>query len=210
MSGLDRRRRFAMVVAAFVVVAVVAAFGYGLVSLFVGAPGSPPAASNSGTPAGDSAAAAALPYSVPTRLAIPSIGVNGGLQQVGVDSAKNTLELPAKIAQAAWFTGSKAPGQVGPTVLVGYISSGTKKPGVFARMAALKPGGEVRVTRTDGKTVLYQVDSVTEYPLNKMPTDKVFATTAAPSLRIITCGGSLHSTETASNVVVFAHMTGTA
>ncbi|WP_344310351.1 sortase domain-containing protein [Fodinicola feengrottensis] len=211
MSGLDRRRRFAMVVAALVVFAVVAAFGYGLVSLFAGTSGSRSAASDAGTPAGGSTAAAVttLSYSPPTHLTIAAIGVDGALQQVGVDSARNTLQLPAKVAQAAWFSNSKTPGQAGPTVIIGYISSGAKKPGVFAKMAELRPGGEIRVTRTDAKTVVFTVDSITEYPLNQMPTDKVFAATAAPTLRIITCGGSLHDASTASNVVVYAHMTGT-
>lgn len=214
MSGLDSRKRFVTVVAALVVVAVVAGVGYGLVSLILGAPGSrPPAAAQppSGAPTPSSASTTqALNHSIPTRLSIPAIGVDGALQQVGVDAARNTLEQPKKPAEAAWYKNSRTPGQTGPAILVGYISTGTKTRGVFAKLGALKPGGQIRVARADGKTVVFTVDSITEYAANELPTDKVFANTAEPTLRIITCGGSLRDTKTATNVVVFAHMTSSA
>ncbi|WP_163512882.1 sortase domain-containing protein [Fodinicola acaciae] len=213
MSGLESRRRFVTVVATLVVVAVVAGVGYGLVSLFFGAPGSrPPATAQapSGAPT-PSASTPALSHSIPTHLSIPAIGVDGALQQVGVDPARNTLQQPAKPAQAAWFKNSRTPGQTGAAILVGYISTGTKTHGVFAKLGALKPGGEIRIARADGTTVVFAVDSITEYAANELPTDKVFANTAEPTLRIITCGGSLHGGgKTSTNVVVYAHMTATA
>jgi sortase (surface protein transpeptidase) len=213
MSGLESRKRFVTVVATLVVVAVVAGVGYGLVSLFFGAPGSRPPASAqpaSAPPATASPTTQALSHSVPTHLSIPAIGVDGALQQVGVDSARNTLEQPKKPAEAAWYKNSRTPGQTGPAILVGYISTGTKTRGVFAKLGALKPGGEIRVARADGTTVVFTVDSITEYAANELPTDKVFANSTEPTLRIITCGGSLRASKTATNVVVFAHMTATA
>jgi sortase (surface protein transpeptidase) len=137
------------------------------------------------------------------RLRIPAIGVNGALQSLALDTTRQTMQLP-KPAGAGWYAPGAAPGEVGPTIIVGYIA-GSAGPGVFVRLGALKVGARVDVRRADGKDVVYRVDEIASYSAKAFPVSKVYARTAQPTLRLITCGGVLRRGQAAGNVVVYGH-----
>lgn len=149
-----------------------------------------------------------LPRSPAVRITIARIGVRSDVQQVGLDR-DGAIAVPRPgphYDEAAWFTGSPAPGQVGPSVLVGHVDSARNGPSVFFRLGALVPGDEVRVTRADGRSVQFQVYRVDRYHKNAFPTAAVYANTAGPELRLITCGGTFNSGtgHYEDNVVVYA------
>jgi hypothetical protein len=64
------------------------------------------------------------------------------------------------------------------------------------------------VTRTDGTIVRFTVTRVARYPKSTFPAGEVYAPTATPELRLITCGGVFDRVAGSyeDNVIVFARM----
>ncbi|HYU66622.1 MAG TPA: sortase, partial [Jatrophihabitantaceae bacterium] len=145
-----------------------------------------------------------LARSAPVRLTIPAIGVDGGLEHLGLSADKTTMRLPSHPRTAGWFEDGPSPGEVGPTIIVGYIAT-QRGPGVFHRLAHLKAGANIAVRRADTMVVTYRVDQIASYPPNKLPSAKVYGRTKQPALRLITCGGMLRPGQPVGNTVVYAH-----
>ena len=76
---------------------------------------------------------------VPTRVRIPSIEVDSGVIDLGLN-ADRTLEVPRDVAVTGWYTGRSVPGEVGPSVIVGHVDSAIAGPGVFYNLRRLEPG----------------------------------------------------------------------
>jgi len=144
-----------------------------------------------------------LTRSEAVRLTIPAIGVDGGLQSLGLNADHKTMQLPGP-ARAGWYKQGATPGETGPTIVVGYIAS-QRGPGVFSHLNALKVGSRVELRRADGQVVIYGVDQVATYSAKNFPTTKVYAPTQVPTLRLITCGGLLRQGAPMGNVVVYGH-----
>lgn len=166
----------------------------------------PSAAGDSG-PEADPGAAAALPASRPERIEIPAIGVSSPLVTLGL-GPDGAMETPKDPAKAGWYEPGPAPGSDGPAVIAGHVTwNGAES--VFFDLAKLKPGDEIDVTRKDGRTAVFTVDRVKEFPKNDFPTIDVYHNLDHPGLRLITCGGDYSSSKHYydANVVVFAAMT---
>jgi hypothetical protein len=152
----------------------------------------------------------ALAKSVPVRIDIPSIGVHAKTLSMGAD-AEGGIAVPS-LAQAeltSWYNEGPAPGEVGPSVIVGHVDT-KSGPAVFYRLGELKKGATIDVARTDGSVVSFAVDSVAEYPKAEFPAEKIFSDLDYPGLRLITCGGAFDSDtgHYLDNTIVFGHMTG--
>ena len=118
-----------------------------------------------------------LPASPPTRIAIPALGVDSPVNPVGLNP-DGTVQVPApgpRYDQAAWYTGSASPGQSGPAVILGHIDSAANGPSVFYRLSSLRPLDEFTVTRADGRTLVFRVNSVKSYPKDAFPSQSVYA-----------------------------------
>jgi sortase (surface protein transpeptidase) len=171
------------------------------------APSSPattPSTATPTVPSGQSPSRQLLGRSAPVRLTIPAIGVDGGLEHLGLSADKRTMRLPSHPRTAGWFEDGPSPGEVGPTIIVGYIAT-QRGPGVFHRLARLQAGAKIAVRRADAMVVTYQVDQIATYPPNKLPSAKVYGRTKQPALRLITCGGMLRPGQAVGNTVVYAH-----
>ena len=146
------------------------------------------------------------PAVAPARVRIPAVGIDSTLDRLGTDAA-GALVPPADFAHAGWFTGSPAPGAVGPAVLAGHVDS-WRGPAVFFRLAQLHDGDDVLVTRADGTTLRFTVTRVMRYPKSAFPTAEVYGPTGNPQLRLITCGGSFDRSRRSyvDDVVVFARL----
>jgi hypothetical protein len=140
----------------------------------------------------------------PTRVRIPSLGVDSTLAPLGIDAA-GALVPPEDFDQAGWFTGGPAPGEVGPAVVAGHVDSWTG-PAVFAALAGIAVDDLVVVDRADGTTVRFAVTRVERYSKDDFPTEQVYGPTPAPELRLITCGGAFDRQQGSyrDNVVVYA------
>ena len=97
------------------------------------------------------------------------------------------------------------PGDRGPAVVAGHVDS-VAGPAVFYRLRELRPGDEVVVDLSDGRTVTFRVTGSLQVPKDAFPTEEVYGPTPDAELRLITCGGefdrSVRSYE--DNTVVFA------
>lgn len=140
------------------------------------------------------------------RVIIPSIRVNAAVVSLGLN-ADGTLQVPTSFHQAGWWSGGTFPGQVGPAVVVGHVSS-VAGPGVFYRLGLLKPGDLVTITQGSGVSSTFSVTRLLEVSKDNFPTQLVYGTVSEPELRLITCGGSFNSSTRhfVDNVIVFAKL----
>jgi len=144
----------------------------------------------------------------PTELSIPAIDVQSAVTRVGLNP-DGTLEVPQPgpdYDKAAWYEGSPAPGQTGPTVIEGHVDSAENGPSVFYDLGELAAGDTVDITREDGSVVTFEVYDVQAFPKDEFPTLDVYGNTEGPELRLITCGGEFNSDSGhyVNNTVVFA------
>jgi sortase (surface protein transpeptidase) len=165
----------------------------------------PPRRPTGGAP-GSAAAPRPLPRSAPVDLRIPAIGVRTGLVPLGLGPA-GALQVPSDFALAGWYVLGPTPGEPGPAVIAGHVDS-YRGPAVFFRLSALRPGDLVRVAERDGLVAVFRVYAVGRYPKTAFPTGQVYANTAAPELRLITCGGTFDRSVRSytDNVVVYARL----
>jgi hypothetical protein len=163
-----------------------------------------PATAAPTAPAG--AAVVTLAPSPPVALDIPAIGVHAPMLTLGLN-ADGTVEVPPlESDRPGWYDGSPTPGEVGPAVILGHVDSARDGPSVFYDLEALLPGDQVDVTRADGTTVAFRVDSVAHYPKRSFPADSVYGDIDHAGLRLITCGGEFDQAARSylDNVVVYA------
>ena len=149
----------------------------------------------------------AMPRSTPVSLDIPSIDVTSPLHPLGLNE-DGTLAVPSgeRYDQAAWYDGSPTPGEVGPSVIEGHVTSQGSVPSIFFDLGALRRGDTVDVTREDGSVATFEVYATDSFPKDDFPKVAVYGNTEEPELRLITCGGEYDPQARAhlDNIVVFA------
>lgn len=143
----------------------------------------------------------------PTRLLIPKIGVDSGLEALHQDS-RGVLVAPAYADTAGWWAKGVVPGDVGAAVIVGHLDT-ILGPAVFEHLGQLRPGDLIEVRTSDGRTVRFSVDGSHVVRKALFPSADVYGATPDPQLRLITCSEPFdpvaHSYT--DNLVVFATMT---
>jgi hypothetical protein len=125
---------------------------------------------------------------VPVRLRVPSLGIDTGLQRLGL-AADGTIAAPTRWDVAGWYDKGPRPGQPGPAVIVGHVDSRTG-PAVFFRLAQASPGAAVLVDRADGSSVHFRVAGRQQVAKSAFPADLVYSPQLATVLRLVTCGGA--------------------
>ncbi len=166
-----------------------------------------PAGSAAGTIGGRGPA---LDPSPPVSVAIPAIGVNSDLVDLGLNP-DGTIAVPALTAgadEAAWYKYSATPGARGTSVIEGHVDT-YEGPAVFFRLGALRPGEQIDVTLADGITAVFRVTGVREYSKANFPSKTIYGPTGYAALHLITCGGAFDyaSGHYLSSTVVFATLT---
>jgi LPXTG-site transpeptidase (sortase) family protein len=140
----------------------------------------------------------------PVRISIPAIGVNARVIRLGLNPDR-TIEVPKNLADSGWFELGPEPGEQGSAVIVGHLES-LGGPGVFHRLRQLRVGQVITIRLQDGSTVRYVADSFSRVPKSRFPTDRVYAQTKQPTLRLITCAGTMNPSTGyhPDNYIVFA------
>jgi len=151
----------------------------------------------------------AVPASRPLVVQIPRIGVDSEIVDLALNRDR-TLQVP-DFGSAGWYVHAPTPGEVGPAIVAAHVSS-RRGPDVFARLAELVPGDEVRVRRQDGTTAVFRVDGIERVPKDAFPTDRVYGDIGHAGLRLITCGGGFNRStgHFRDNVIVYASLVGAA
>lgn len=151
----------------------------------------------------------AMVKSTPVSVDIPSIDVTSDLHALGLNE-DGTLQVPTGqlYDQAAWYDGSPTPGELGPSVIEGHVTSQGSVPSVFFDLGQLNRGDTVEVTREDGSVATFEVYATDSFPKDDFPKAAVYGNTEVPELRLITCGGDYDAQARAhlDNIVVFAKL----
>lgn len=145
-----------------------------------------------------------LPRSEPRTIVIPQIGVRARLQRLDADE-NGMMEFPA-VRRAGWYTGSVTPGENGVSVIAGFIRRTSQEPGAFVELRDLRRGHKIAVRREDGAIAGFKVTRIEFHPTGTFPTQKVYAPTGRPALRLITTGGALRPGGHLGNAVVYARL----
>lgn len=174
-----------------------------------------PAAPETGLPAaqpGRSRASPARPrpsvvhsFRAPTRLRVPSLGVDARVVPVGVDR-RGGLGIPTDPRRVGWWAGSAAPAaSAGGTVLVGHVDSATAGPGALFLLREVALGRIIRVS-AGRATYAYAVTGVRTVPKATLPSLGLLNPRGPRRLVIVTCGGPFDRTtdQYLDNLVVYA------
>lgn len=139
----------------------------------------------------------------PTRVVVPSIKVDAGLQSL--KTVKGVLQPPTNFTDAGWFTAGVRPGNIGPAVIAGHFDAAVG-PAVFDSLRLVRPGAEIDVARSDGTTARFRVTRSAFVSKALFPSSAVYGSTPDAQLRLITCGGKYDQSvgHYDDNLVVFA------
>ena len=142
----------------------------------------------------------------PVRISIPAIGVDARVIPLGLNPDR-TLEVPKNLADTGWFALGPEPGEQGAAVVAGHLESLTG-PGVFYRLRQLRVGQVITIRLQDGSAVRYVADSMIRVSKGRFPTNRVYAQTKQPTLRLITCVGKMNPSTGyhPDNFIVFASL----
>lgn len=222
MTGARRRGRAELLAAALLLLAGCASPADAPAGAQASTAPSAEAPAGAGTPAVDPGSVAASGYQdptpseagaapaagvVPTRVSVPSLGVDSGLEHLGLQD-DGRIQPPVDWQSAGWYDRGVVPGATGPAVIAGHVDS-PDGPAVFWDLAQLSPGDEVVVTLSDGSTRTFAVDRALHAAKADFPTSEVYRSTPTPQLRLITCAGDWDPVtgHYEDNLVVFASQT---
>ncbi|MYW44698.1 class F sortase [Streptomyces sp. SID486] len=150
----------------------------------------------------------ALSRSAPTRLHIPKIAVDAPFTTLSIGSSGQLQPPPAADTNlVGWYADGASPGEAGTAIIAGHVDTVTSA-AVFANLDELEPGDRFSVERADGRTAEFVVDDAETFAKDDFPSDRVYADTSRPEVRLITCAGDYdHDVrDYTDNLVVFAHL----
>ena len=124
----------------------------------------------------------------PVRLAIPAIGVEATVEQVGL-KADGSMATPSNFENVAWYSLGAKPGAPGNAVIDGHVNNALTKAGVFEHLSSLTLGDALIVTDSSGNKLSYVVVGTQAYAANAAPDGAIFATSGPSQLVLITCDG---------------------
>jgi LPXTG-site transpeptidase (sortase) family protein len=142
----------------------------------------------------------------PTRIEIPSLGIDAPVIASGIDIAKGVLGVPANIHETGWWADGAVPGDAtGSVIIAGHVDSAKAGAGAFFPLQQARRGTMIEVATNDGKTKTYKVVSVRTMLKERLPTD-IWSQKGPNHLVVVTCGGPFdHATgHYRDNVVVTA------
>lgn len=172
-------------------------------------PATPPASAASSVPPGWGKL---MNRSVPTRIAIPKIGVSAPVMQLGLQSNGQIQVPPLSTPNlAGWYDQGPTPGEIGPSVIIGHVDA-NKRQAVFYRLRDLAKGDTISITRQDGGTATFTVERLQQVPKTSFPGQEVYAANLDyAGLRLVTCGGAFDTTtgHYLDNTIVYARLTTT-
>jgi sortase A len=131
---------------------------------------------------------AAGPWGVPpTKMSMPSLGVEAPIVPVGLDD-DGAMAAPTDPDTVAWYRLGPGMGVAGNVVLAGHINwAGRTR--AFGFLDQLEPGDPILVIDDDGHGYQYVVESSHWVRAEGAPVDEIFASTGETVLTLITCGG---------------------
>lgn len=153
--------------------------------------------------------APALERSKPTGMKIDAAGVDAKkMVDLKVDPASGELGVPNADTDAdtpGWWTEGVTPGETGVSVLVAHFDT-RHGPALMKDVKKIELGDTIEVPREDGRTAKFKIREIEDVNKQDFPTEKVYAQTQRPELRLLTCGGPLQDGHRTNNVIFYADL----
>ena len=137
------------------------------------------------------------------RIAIPRIGVDASLVDIGI-TPDGYMDSPASASTVGWYQHGARPGEGGNAVFTGHVDFIHVGPAVFWNLARLEASDLLAISLEDGSSIRYRVVSVATYSLPALDMEAVLAPTPVETVTLITCGGVFSGTDYSHRVVVRA------
>jgi hypothetical protein len=117
-------------------------------------------------------------------------GRSAPVRPVGLEPT-GEVEVPVDVDEVGWYRFGSVPGGAeGSAVLVGHVDAAGQGLGVFAELRRLEPGAPVEVRRADGDVAPYVVLAREQWDKTEAPMTRLFDTTGAHRLVLISCAGA--------------------
>lgn len=125
---------------------------------------------------------------IPSRLRIPSIGVDSAVVELGI-TVKGEWELPNE--EVGWYRHTTLPGAAGNAVFAGHLNDVWGLPRVFARLKDVKLGDVIEVDSAElfGQGMIRQRYVVAETKQVPSTAVEVMDPTEDTRITLITCSG---------------------
>lgn len=146
----------------------------------------------------------------PMRLYFPAQRVRVDVTRIGLTGASDMdlVPLDRAPAVAGWYCYSPAPGELGPSVMVGHVDwDGSKA--AFGLLARARTGERIEVTNRAGAVHAFVITGRQEVPKAAFPFDRVFGDSPVSALTLITCGGVFNHRAQSyqDSIIVYARAT---
>ncbi|MFD5871375.1 class F sortase [Streptomyces sp. NPDC060322] len=141
----------------------------------------------------------------PTRLEVPSLGIDTALLRLGLNE-DGTVEVPPaeKGMTAGWYAGGAVPGEPGAAVLIGHNDTRFGE-AVFHDLHRITKGADIAVSDGSGEEAHFTVTGTESVSKKAFPTQKVYGATGERVLRLITCDGAFDADgHPVDNLIVYA------
>lgn len=124
----------------------------------------------------------------PKKIVMPSVGIEGYIQNVGVDQNKQ-VAVPNNVHMAGWFVDSVRPGEKGLSIIDGHVTGRTSD-GIFKTLGNVVAGDRYTIEFGNGSTKQFEVIRVTNIPA-KDAASVVFSQDPKQGnqVNLVTCGG---------------------
>lgn len=126
----------------------------------------------------------------PKKIIIPSVGIDGFVQKVGVDQ-NNQIAVPNNVHMAGWFIDSVRPGEKGLSIIDAHLDGRINAEALFSTLPSVKQNDAITVEFGDGSQKVFIVSEMHEVGLNEA-SSVLFSQnpTATNQLNLITCVGT--------------------
>lgn len=126
----------------------------------------------------------------PTRISIPSIGVDAIVSEVGVDK-EGRMDVPKDVAEVGWYEPGYKPGEMGSAAFAGHVNSRLGLPAVFRNLEDVEIGETFSLWDADGREMVFKITEKNIYDFRTAPLEKVYGPADLPTVSLITCDDDL-------------------
>jgi LPXTG-site transpeptidase (sortase) family protein len=150
---------------------------------------------------GDGTVAEASKQFSPTRIMIPSIGIDAAIEQVAITNG--VMGTPANAWNVGWYPQLSSPGEWTNVVMAAHRDWWGIGPTIFYNLDQVQPGDKVYLVGSDGKGATYLVTDSYQVGADANPND-IVTDSGMETLTLITCDGSFDGQEYATRRIVRA------
>lgn len=144
---------------------------------------------------------------VPSRINIPSVGIDAPIVSVGLTSS-GQMDAPNSLTDVGWYNRSAKVGESNYSILLDGHYGRPGRPGIFFNLKDIKMGDNIEVFGQTSESVLYKVVEIENLPQEEVDMRKALMPYSAgtESITLITCFGEYDSQEAdySHRVVVYA------